>query len=180
MYSTDIWSAGCVFGELLGQKPLFPGKSEIDQLNKIFKELGKCVYICYTCTLLYKLLYKNTKGLRETEQILIPCLSHLAQYCSCNYGDKSSQYTILYYTATLEQSSFHFRVEHIWRIEWMSQILRQTHSGGSSGTVTNLNFIQHVRTRRRIMSCLIRAPASRTIKFKIRPNRLAPFFLCSL
>lgn len=28
-------------GELLGQKPLFPGKSEIDQLNKIFKELGK-------------------------------------------------------------------------------------------------------------------------------------------
>jgi len=36
----DVWSAGCVMGELLGQKPLFPGKSEIDQLNKIFKELG--------------------------------------------------------------------------------------------------------------------------------------------
>eukprot|EP00116_Pleurobrachia_bachei_P006001 sb/3466263/ len=36
----NIWSAGCVFGELLSQKPLFPGKSEVDQLNKIFKELG--------------------------------------------------------------------------------------------------------------------------------------------
>ncbi|XP_063679437.1 cyclin-dependent kinase 11B-like isoform X2 [Bolinopsis microptera] len=36
----DVWSAGCVFGELLSQKPLFPGKSEIDQINKIFKELG--------------------------------------------------------------------------------------------------------------------------------------------
>lgn len=38
-YSTavDMWSVGCIFGELLTQKPLFPGKSEIDQINKIFK-----------------------------------------------------------------------------------------------------------------------------------------------
>ncbi|GFY58212.1 hypothetical protein TNIN_85451 [Trichonephila inaurata madagascariensis] len=41
-YSTpiDMWSVGCIFGELLTMKPLFPGKSEIDQLNKIFKDLG--------------------------------------------------------------------------------------------------------------------------------------------
>uniref|UniRef100_A0A8P4KDF0 cyclin-dependent kinase n=1 Tax=Dicentrarchus labrax TaxID=13489 RepID=A0A8P4KDF0_DICLA len=41
-YSTavDMWSVGCIFGELLTQKPLFPGKSEIDQINKIFKDLG--------------------------------------------------------------------------------------------------------------------------------------------
>lgn len=41
-YSTpiDMWSVGCVFAELLTMKPLFPGKSEIDQINKIFKELG--------------------------------------------------------------------------------------------------------------------------------------------
>ncbi|XP_025067331.1 cyclin-dependent kinase 11B isoform X3 [Alligator mississippiensis] len=41
-YSTaiDMWSVGCIFGELLTQKPLFPGKSEIDQINKVFKELG--------------------------------------------------------------------------------------------------------------------------------------------
>ncbi|KAM4015738.1 cyclin-dependent kinase 11B-like isoform 2-T2 [Anomaloglossus baeobatrachus] len=41
-YSTaiDLWSVGCIFGELLTQKPLFPGKSEIDQINKIFKDLG--------------------------------------------------------------------------------------------------------------------------------------------
>lgn len=32
-----MWSVGCIFGELLTQKPLFPGKSEIDQINKIFK-----------------------------------------------------------------------------------------------------------------------------------------------
>ncbi|KAB7502472.1 putative serine/threonine-protein kinase clkA, partial [Armadillidium nasatum] len=36
----DVWSVGCIFGELLGMEPMFPGNSEIDQLNKIFKDLG--------------------------------------------------------------------------------------------------------------------------------------------
>ncbi|XP_002159420.3 cyclin-dependent kinase 11B isoform X1 [Hydra vulgaris] len=41
-YSTaiDLWSCGCVFAELLTMKALFPGKSEIDQISRIFKELG--------------------------------------------------------------------------------------------------------------------------------------------
>lgn len=38
-YSTpiDMWSVGCIFGEFMLMGALFPGKSEIDQLNKIFK-----------------------------------------------------------------------------------------------------------------------------------------------
>ena len=38
-YSTavDMWSVGCIFAEFLLHKPLFRGKSEIDQLNQIFK-----------------------------------------------------------------------------------------------------------------------------------------------
>lgn len=32
-----MWSVGCIFAELLTRKPLFPGKSEIDQLNRVFK-----------------------------------------------------------------------------------------------------------------------------------------------
>ncbi|XP_062449467.1 cyclin-dependent kinase 11B-like isoform X4 [Rhea pennata] len=41
-YSTaiDMWSVGCIFGELLTQKPLFPGKSEVDQIKEVFKDLG--------------------------------------------------------------------------------------------------------------------------------------------
>ncbi|XP_044587613.1 cyclin-dependent kinase 11A-like isoform X1 [Cotesia glomerata] len=41
-YSTpiDMWSVGCIFAELIRMEALFPGKSEIDQLQKIFKELG--------------------------------------------------------------------------------------------------------------------------------------------
>eukprot|EP01094_Clydonella_sp_ATCC50884_P018575 TRINITY_DN3459_c0_g1_i3.p1 TRINITY_DN3459_c0_g1~~TRINITY_DN3459_c0_g1_i3.p1 ORF type:complete len:374 (+),score=50.23 TRINITY_DN3459_c0_g1_i3:692-1813(+) len=36
----DVWSAGCVFGELLLGQPLFPGDSGVDQLVEIIKVLG--------------------------------------------------------------------------------------------------------------------------------------------
>jgi len=36
----DIWSAGCIFAEMLSKKPIFPGDSEIDQLFKIFRQMG--------------------------------------------------------------------------------------------------------------------------------------------
>lgn len=36
----DIWSLGCIFGELFITKPMFKGDSEIDQLFKIFQVLG--------------------------------------------------------------------------------------------------------------------------------------------
>jgi serine/threonine protein kinase len=41
-YSTamDIWSVGCIFAEMVLQKPLFPGDSEIDELFRIFRILG--------------------------------------------------------------------------------------------------------------------------------------------
>ncbi|KAJ8102672.1 kinase-like domain-containing protein [Lipomyces tetrasporus] len=41
-YSTevDMWSIGCIFGELLINKPLIEGKSEINQIMKIFELLG--------------------------------------------------------------------------------------------------------------------------------------------
>lgn len=32
----DMWSVGCIFGELLTKDPLFQGKNEVDQLAKIF------------------------------------------------------------------------------------------------------------------------------------------------
>lgn len=41
-YSTpvDVWSIGCIFGELLTMKPLFPGQSEVQQIDLIFRALG--------------------------------------------------------------------------------------------------------------------------------------------
>jgi len=38
--SIDIWSAGCILAELLIGKAIFPGRSEIDELELIFKLCG--------------------------------------------------------------------------------------------------------------------------------------------
>eukprot|EP00440_Ansanella_granifera_P003041 gb/GFBE01003315.1/.p1 GENE.gb/GFBE01003315.1/~~gb/GFBE01003315.1/.p1 ORF type:complete len:358 (+),score=76.60 gb/GFBE01003315.1/:1-1074(+) len=38
--SVDLWSAGCVFGELILGQPLFTGKDGIDQLVQIIKVIG--------------------------------------------------------------------------------------------------------------------------------------------
>ncbi|PYI05236.1 Pkinase-domain-containing protein [Aspergillus sclerotiicarbonarius CBS 121057] len=41
-YSTeiDMWSIGCIFGELLTKEPLLQGKNEVDQVSKIFALTG--------------------------------------------------------------------------------------------------------------------------------------------
>lgn len=36
----DVWSAGCVLGELMLGQPMFPGDSGVDQLVEIIKVLG--------------------------------------------------------------------------------------------------------------------------------------------
>ena len=37
----DMWSIGCIFGELLGEKPMFPGTSTLNQVNKVLEVTGK-------------------------------------------------------------------------------------------------------------------------------------------
>ena len=36
----DIWALGCIMAELYNLRPIFPGQSEFDQIDKIFKVLG--------------------------------------------------------------------------------------------------------------------------------------------
>lgn len=36
----DMWSIGCIFAEFISKEPLFPGRSELDQLSRVFKLLG--------------------------------------------------------------------------------------------------------------------------------------------
>lgn len=40
----DVWALGCVFAELLNGNPLWPGKSDVDQLYLIRKTLGTLKY----------------------------------------------------------------------------------------------------------------------------------------
>ncbi|XP_018568439.1 cyclin-dependent kinase-like 4 [Anoplophora glabripennis] len=51
----DIWAIGCLFAEMMTGEPLFPGKTDIDQLHLIVKVLGK------PCSRHQKLLSKNSQ-----------------------------------------------------------------------------------------------------------------------
>jgi len=37
----DVWSVGCILGELLGGKPMFPGTSTMNQLDRIIEVTGR-------------------------------------------------------------------------------------------------------------------------------------------
>lgn len=38
--AVDLWSVGCIFGELLNFSPIFPGENDIDQLGVVIRVLG--------------------------------------------------------------------------------------------------------------------------------------------
>ncbi|KAK1769254.1 kinase-like domain-containing protein [Phialemonium atrogriseum] len=38
--AVDMWSVGCIFGELLTREPLLQGKNEVDELSRIFELCG--------------------------------------------------------------------------------------------------------------------------------------------
>ncbi|RWR71894.1 putative serine/threonine-protein kinase [Cinnamomum micranthum f. kanehirae] len=38
--AVDLWSAGCILAELLAGKPIMPGRTEVEQMHKIFKLCG--------------------------------------------------------------------------------------------------------------------------------------------
>ncbi|VDO96757.1 unnamed protein product, partial [Soboliphyme baturini] len=39
-YSVDVWSVGCIFGEILNRRQLFPGKDHVNQIKLIIHHLG--------------------------------------------------------------------------------------------------------------------------------------------
>jgi serine/threonine protein kinase len=45
--SVDVWSIGCIFAEMCTGRPLFPGTSEKNQIQKIFRTLGTPTKLIY-------------------------------------------------------------------------------------------------------------------------------------
>ena len=64
--AVDVWSVGCILGELSDGQPLFAGESEIDQLFTIQKVLGPLP------AEQMKLFYSNRRfsGLRVIARVL--------------------------------------------------------------------------------------------------------------
>ena len=52
----DMWSSGCILGELLAHKPLLPGKSEINQLELVIGWYPSCSCLELASTVLTSLL----------------------------------------------------------------------------------------------------------------------------
>jgi len=40
-YAVDMWSTGCILGEMLTRRPIFAGKDALDQIRKIVNALGR-------------------------------------------------------------------------------------------------------------------------------------------
>lgn len=38
--AVDLWSVGCIFGEMINKSPIFPGENDIDQLGIVIRALG--------------------------------------------------------------------------------------------------------------------------------------------
>lgn len=66
-YSTavDMWSLGCIFGELILKEPLLPGKGEIDQLAKVSLVVNRLIRGSLTPSAfqIFKLLGKPTEDM---------------------------------------------------------------------------------------------------------------------
>uniref|UniRef100_A0A674NJW5 Mitogen-activated protein kinase n=1 Tax=Takifugu rubripes TaxID=31033 RepID=A0A674NJW5_TAKRU len=55
--SIDIWSVGCILAEMLSNRPIFPGKHYLDQLNHILGILGSPSQEDLNCYIPYHIIY---------------------------------------------------------------------------------------------------------------------------
>jgi len=68
----DMWSVGCILGELLGGKPIFPGNSTMNQLDKIIELTGrptsndiKAIQSTFAVTILESLPISYAKSMKS-------------------------------------------------------------------------------------------------------------------
>jgi serine/threonine protein kinase len=71
----DIWSIGCILGEMLGGKPIFPGTSTMNQLDRIIEVGGRG----HVCVCIYRSLQSKSELVQSAVQN-----SHL--FCKSQYS----------------------------------------------------------------------------------------------
>ncbi len=94
----DIWSVGCIFAELLGQKAIFPGRNEVDQLELIFKLCGTPndeVWPDHTKLPWYHLMQKNRACKRTLRE-------HFKQYAHTHLPHYLTVFLLLNWISSTE------------------------------------------------------------------------------
>lgn len=76
--SIDIWSAGCIMAEMYTGRPLFPGTTNEDQLQKIFRLMGTPSERTWPGISQYP-EYRNTFPVYATQELrmILPQVDHL-------------------------------------------------------------------------------------------------------
>lgn len=90
----DVWALGCVFAELLHGNPLWPGKSDVDQLYLIRKTLGTldCIFyhILEVALLCLHTPHKLLGSLKAHQEFLFNFLGDNTKACATDLLDHIS------------------------------------------------------------------------------------------
>lgn len=110
--AVDMWSVGCILGELSDGQPLFPGESEIDQLFTIQKVLGPLP------SEQMKLFYNNPRfhGLRVTS--FTPNLPF--PHCFNIRHVSRPSFTLIYFVCLLCLCTLAFFYFYFWLFYWLN------------------------------------------------------------
>ncbi|XP_055010914.1 MAPK/MAK/MRK overlapping kinase isoform X2 [Boleophthalmus pectinirostris] len=150
----DIWSAGCVFFEIMSLNPLFPGTNELDQVAKIHDVLGtpdQSVLHKFKQSRAMQFNFPQKKGTglsRLIPNCPAPALSLLYQMLAYDPDERISADTALRHmyfrdirlaekkaeslqrmgnVDGLDSSGVHNSLEHLWRPTRMTRPLRGRH-----------------------------------------------------
>ncbi|XP_067336680.1 MAPK/MAK/MRK overlapping kinase-like isoform X1 [Channa argus] len=182
----DIWSAGCVFFEIMSLNPLFPGTNELDQVAKIHDVLGtpdRSVLQKFKQSRAMHFNFPPKKGFgisRLIPNCPAPALSLLYQMLAYDPDERITAETALRHTYFREirlaekkadtlhrvpgtmdgvgSSETHSSLEHIWRPTKLGKQLRGRHTRQTPLMSHNLKHVAEPVLRRNVPQCPTELP----------------------
>ena len=102
----DLWSVGCIFGELLTKQPLLQGKNEVDQLAKVAHSqnsdlLDTLLTIPDIRTLWYPYGSDLARLQTSTQRPLTASTKHLPNHRRCNTCEISTSHKCWHYPSDI-------------------------------------------------------------------------------
>jgi len=77
--SVDLWSLGCIFCEILGGKPVFPGTSTLNQIEKVGEQIGapsgdavRSLQSTYVFNMLDQMMFPNGELGADGKRAMLP------------------------------------------------------------------------------------------------------------